>query len=350
MSEIAPKDAPKRLIDSWSELEMGGDNRFVQINRTALDNLIDQDPDLKQPNWLIPGIHPNDDWAFASQIVVANTINYMFLNRDIHKDGESWTMKDPIEDTVLSGSTAMLTRTTQLLGEGPDISWVKIMTLSSEKNFEQFLPGIPMADTRREKLANFALGIRDYYEGSVRSFLESTIDEEGEFRIFNDGDGMVDRMLSDEFGDVFSDTAYLGNLEFPFNKRANLTPILIDGRARISDTLPVVGDMDQSGTVIDYRLPQALRELGVLEYSPLLAQNIDNYKHILAGSREEIEIRAASAAAVVYLLENLNERRESDGKEPYTMAHIDFWLWKLGRELKKNGSESLPHYTETTSY
>ncbi len=350
MSETMPNDAPKRLIDSWNELEERQDNQFVKINRAALDKLIEQNPNLNQPDWLIPSIHPNDDWAFANQIVVANTINYMFLNKDIERDGESWTMRDPLDNYILSGSTAMLTRTTQLFGEASDISWAKIINLATPSKFEEFLPDIPMADTRREKLANFALGIRDYYDGSVRSFLESTIDDKGDFRIFNNGQGMVDRMLSEEFGDVFADTSYIEDLEFPFNKRANLTPILIDGRARISETLPTVGDMDQSGTVIDYRLPQALRELGVLEYDSLLEQSVDSYEHIPAGSRAEVEIRAASASAVVYLLENLNMKREAEGKEPYTMAHIDFWLWKLGRELKKNGSQSLPHYTETTSY
>lgn len=345
-----PIDTPQQVIDSWDTLEKRGDNRFVSINYNVLDKLAAQNPDLEQPDWRIPGLHPDNDWAFATQIDVADTINYMFLNRNIDRDGEGWVMNDPDTGKVISGSNAMVARIYQRFGEAEDITADQIEDLANEETFAKFLPGIPMAQSRMEQLSKYAGGLRHGYGGSVRNLIEASIDERGNLRLFNDGKGMIERRLGEEFDGVFVDTNYIDDLAFPHNKRVNLTPILIDGRAQTSQSLPRVADLDKSGAVPDYRIPQAQRASGEITYSPELAEIVDTWKPIEVNSRAESEIRGACARAVFYLLDKINEIRTDSDQEPYNMAHIDFWKWKVGRELKKNGSNSLPHYTETTAY
>ena len=48
-------------------------------------------------------------------------------------------------------------------------------------------------------------------------------------------------------------------------------------------------DIDQLTVFADYKLPQVLRQYGILEYHPSLAQRIDNQEIIEAGSEEEVE-------------------------------------------------------------
>lgn len=82
---------------------------------------------------------------------------------------------------------------------------------------------------------DFAAGMQRHYEGSVRNVLEASRDVRGDLRLFNNGEGLVERLADGEkFGRAFMDTSYLGDLTFPFNKRANLVPVLIYGRSTTS--------------------------------------------------------------------------------------------------------------------
>jgi hypothetical protein len=76
----------------------------------------------------------------------------------------------------------------------------------------------------------------------------------------------------------------------------------------------------------DYKLPQVLRELGVISYHPGLARRIDGLVYLDAGSEEEIEIRAMTIHAV----EELKKAFARTGKA-VSAAAVDNWLWQLGQ-------------------
>jgi hypothetical protein len=76
----------------------------------------------------------------------------------------------------------------------------------------------------------------------------------------------------------------------------------------------------------DYKLPQVLRELGVISYHPGLARRIDGLAYLASGSEEEIEIRAMTIHAV----EELKKAFARTGK-PVSAAAVDNWLWQLGQ-------------------
>lgn len=352
MSEPASYELTRQASESWKRLVERNDNEHVMVNHDVLDKLAAQNPILVQPDWRIPGMHPDNDWAFATQVTLADSINFMFLNRDINKYGESWSMHNPQTGEIISGSNALMIRTYQRFGEAQDIKAHQIEELASKHTFDTYLKDIPLAKNRRQILGEFALGLRCVYGGSVRELLllDASIDLEGNLRIFNSSRGLVERLLSEDFGNAFLDTSSIDDLIFPFDKRANLTPILIDGRAQTSNTLPRVVDIKHSGSVPDYRLPQALRAMGAIAYSRELAEHVDNWRPVEPHSKEEVEIRAATTYSTQYLLDKMNHLRAKQNQTPYTMAHIDFWLWQSGRDLKKRGRTSLPHYTETTAY
>ena len=86
-------------------------------------------------------------------------------------------------------------------------------------------------------------------------------------------------------------------------------------------------DMEELTAFADYKLPQVLRHMGILQYSPSLAKRIDSRELIPPGSPEEVEIRATTIWAVELLLEEL-------GRLGLKMRafELDWILWNLGQQ------------------
>ncbi len=85
-------------------------------------------------------------------------------------------------------------------------------------------------------------------------------------------------------------------------------------------------DMGELTAFADYKLPQVLREMGILSYHPDLAERIDLRQDLTAGSEEEIEIRAMT----IWAVDALRKTFGLLGKE-VTGAWVDQWLWQLGQ-------------------
>jgi len=102
-------------------------------------------------------------------------------------------------------------------------------------------------------------------------------------------------------------------------------------------------DMDKLTAFADYKLPQVLRHVGILQYSPSLEHTVDNGIFLESGSPEEIEIRANTIWAVELIRQQLTKM----GKDLRSFE-IDWLLWNLGqeREFKANPY----HRTVTTFY
>jgi hypothetical protein len=76
----------------------------------------------------------------------------------------------------------------------------------------------------------------------------------------------------------------------------------------------------------DYKLPQVLRELGIVSYHPELAQKVGLRQNLATGGEEEIEIRAMTIRAVEALKEEFGRQGIA-----VTSAWVDQWLWQLGQ-------------------
>lgn len=62
-------------------------------------------------------------------------------------------------------------------------------------------------------------------------------------------------------------------------------------------------DIGSITIMADYIVPAVLRQLGVLKYSPKLANKIEANNEIVPGSEEEVELRACS----IYAVEKMRE-------------------------------------------
>lgn len=124
----------------------------------------------------------------------------------------------------------------------------------------------------------------------------------------------------------FRDVATHGGEPVFFYKRAQLLAADLHG-AFDGRHWGAFHDMEKLTAFADYKLPQVLRHLGVLEYAEELADKVDLCVLLQAGSREEVEIRANTIHAVELLRLHL----KTLGK-PLTAPEIDWILWNLGQE------------------
>jgi hypothetical protein len=85
-------------------------------------------------------------------------------------------------------------------------------------------------------------------------------------------------------------------------------------------------DIHELTAFADYKLPQVLRELGILSYHPDLAERIDLKQNLATGGEEEIEIRAMT----IWAVEELKKVFAGMGEE-VTSVSVDQWLWQLGQ-------------------
>ena len=104
----------------------------------------------------------------------------------------------------------------------------------------------------------------------------------------------------------------------------------------------------------DYRIPQLLRALGVMTYSPALAAAVDARTPLAPGSEWEVEVRACTVEAVERLLRSVAERRAAAGAvagaavlPPLHSIHLDWLLWQEGEALKDTLA---PHHRTLTVF
>mmetsp|Transcript_20084 Transcript_20084/g.28274 ORF Transcript_20084/g.28274 Transcript_20084/m.28274 type:complete len:109 (+) Transcript_20084:1-327(+) len=106
--------------------------------------------------------------------------------------------------------------------------------------------------------------------------------------------------------------------------------------------------MDRLTTFADYRVPQLLRHLGIMEYAPSLANRVDNRMELSPMSMEELYIRAATVVSVDELvkivklkLQPLSKDDDDDdttttsnhGDDHVNAVKMDWYLWNIGDRL-----------------
>lgn len=131
-------------------------------------------------------------------------------------------------------------------------------------------------------------------------------------------------------------------------------------------------DMDNITTFADYRVPQLLRHLGVLVYSPHLEVKVDNGVELMPCSADELYIRAGTVVAVDLLVNLVRSKlqlisKQEDGDHRHGTASssiklkenlwtgvnsvkLDWYLWNIGEKLDREGLLKKHHLVRTIFY
>lgn len=128
----------------------------------------------------------------------------------------------------------------------------------------------------------------------------------------------------------------------PLYKRAQILAADLAG-ALAGTELAITKHHDRLTAFADYKVPQVLRQLGILRYHPDLAGRIRRLERIPVSSAEEVSIRAATVQACELLVAAL-----ADLGIATTASELDWRLWTLGQGLADDAEPY--HRTVTTSY
>ena len=197
---------------------------------------------------------------------------------------------------------------------------------------------IPLLSERVERLRELGSGLLEEYDGLACNVVAQAK---------NSAVQLVKLVLRSFQG--FRDTAVYKGMLVHFYKRAQI--LVGDVWAAYGrqtkfgnkDSIYRFDDMDQLTMFADYRVPQILRQMSILEYREDLARRIDGCEEILFGSDEETEIRAATVMAVDRLQQALTQR----GAAKLLVVELDWLLWQRGEAMKDG---LLPHHRTLTVY
>ena len=323
----------KKIIDSWTD---SNSQRLVRINSRALHGLAKDlaDCELEVPTWQLPGVFPKCNSAFMSHLIYECAIDFCFT--DPRRPAERFRVGE------YTGSLAMARCFYRHFGEStlwwPD----KILEITaSDASLRHFFRGdteIPLLEERGKNLREVTKGMDFWFGNNPRKLFEAA-----NYRVFpTQGSAGLLLTLESCFPESFAgDADGLG-----FRKRSQLLALVYQGRAiHSNDELPLLKDADQIGPIADCAVPNALREMKILEYSPKLEEKIRRREEISFRGQEETQIRTATVVAVSQLLERVNYLRSYNGEPKISMLELDNYLWSAGRQ------SALPyHITQTTAY
>jgi hypothetical protein len=139
----------------------------------------------------------------------------------------------------------------------------------------------------------------------------------------------------------FNDVATWRGWEVRFLKRAQICVADLHAAFR-GERWGAFADLDELTAFADYKLPQLLRRHGLITYAPELAERVDSYTPLAAGSEPEVEIRAATVWAVELLRRALAAR----GVVRPASA-IDYRLWA---ESQQPDPQTRPYHRTRTIY
>jgi hypothetical protein len=147
-------------------------------------------------------------------------------------------------------------------------------------------------------------------------------------------------LLMTEF-DSFRDVANYRDKTVYFMKRAQICA-LDQSVARQRQHHPPLSGLSELTAFADYRVPQALRHLGILKLSPDLTRRVEAEEELDQGSAEEVEIRAASIQAVDRMVKAVGRRGRV-----VTAWEVDWYLWRLSHDAEVAVNH---HRTRTVYY
>ncbi len=262
-------------------------------------------------------------------VCVFNCVNFCFW---AVKGQEKWATK--INGEIIDGATGIFRALEDALKNGEPLLDAHFLKDIDREKFNEILNGnieIPLLDQRVKCLNEAGEVLLKIFDGSFIKVFEVA-----------NGDAVELTNLFIKFFSSFNDYAALEGEKIEFHKRAQLNTDMINYRLTKRGEKELT-NLDKLTAFADYKVPQMLRKFGILEYVPELAKKIDSYDEIEAGSREEIEIRAATIWAIEQMKEFLTPRFSK-----ITARQLDDHLWSLGQI--KSPDDKPYHRTKTIYY
>ena len=262
------------------------------------------------------GILDHDIKTLIHFLLVYQSIDFSFW-------GEPKWKIETNDGTVLDGSQALLYIFSQNIDCLTDFSQLEKMSFPTFSNLLSGNPEIPLLQERYHIVQEVAHIVNQKMNGDFYSFIQNITDDRKLFQL-----------IIETFPSFLDERTYLGQPVYFYKLATLLTSDILQLR-RVKEKK--VFEISHLIGCADYKIPQIMRGLGMLVYTPSLALKIDSKEEIPENSKEEVEIRAST----IVVLHLLQERMGVCG-----MAINDF-LWLKSQSI----SDRKPyHRTRTTNY
>ena len=273
-----------KIIDSCEYVM--DNSRYVKINYDILDKFINSIEYKQLKNWLLYNPYnllSMDIDEIINFLLIFESIDYSFWG------DPKWSIE--VNDSKKDGSDALL----YIM-----LSYVKTNGLFSFENisFDEFkllLSGnveIPLLRERFNTIKYVCKIVNEKMNGNFyKSISRYTKDEE-----------LFEYIVSNF--ECFKDEREYEEQTIYFYKLAQL---LTSDILHLREKLEKI-EVDYSNLIgcADYKIPQTLRALGIVEYNEELSEIVDSKKEIKPSSKYEVEIRASQIVVLNYIKEHLN--------------------------------------------
>ncbi|KZV73223.1 hypothetical protein PENSPDRAFT_742536 [Peniophora sp. CONT] len=208
--------------------------------------------------------------------------------------------------------------------------------------------GMPLLEERIAILREVGSILTNDYNGSFLKFAQAINAPRGLTPL------LLSRAVTSTFPSFRDETLLPGtNKSVQFWKRTQIlsaeawAAFYPEDTTRITHPLFPGGGAETLTMFADYRIPQILHHLGLLNYPRELVEKLEGSVVLEHGCREEISIRASSIVAVERVAEEMHrmQQKESAGNgRPLQVQAcsvlIDFYLWDLAKRIE-SGEEGV---------
>jgi hypothetical protein len=302
---------------------------FVKINESAILEVCQNFHPQDIKYWMASSPFDFSDFTESEKLnflFVLNSLNFCYWGKP------KWTISYHGRD--YDGVWAMIGSLLLARESGTPVLEANFLAEIKKEELEKILHGnvvIPLFEERLEILRENGRILQEKYQGKFENVIEAAC-----FHALK----LLNKIVS-EFPS-FYDAAYYKGQEVQFFKRAQL--LVSDVYRSFSGKgWGKLTEIDKLTAFADYKIPQVLRKLDILQYSPDLASKVDNQIPLPFGSEEEVEIRANSVWAVELM------KKQLQPKYPTVAAmDLDSYLWLLGQN--KTPQDKPYHLTQTIFY
>lgn len=262
-------------------------------------------------------------------VLIEDTVNFCFW---AEKNKEKWKVEWPKGNTVSGGWYSLVAVFRRALAEKIPIldpKYLSELTLTDVKKIFRSASSseIPLIDKRLTNLRETGNNLLKKYRGKVVNLLEDA----------NFDAVKIVKLVLDNFPS-FVDVAIYDYMKIYFLKRAQILANDLSFVSKNGKRLNIK-NINKLTAFADYKIPQILRHYGIVKYNKSLAQKVDNYEMIPAGSPEEVEIRSATIQSVDLIKQSIRK---------YTASQIDNAIWLISQDNTK--IEKPYHRTYSTYY
>ena len=256
-------------------------SKYVKINYAKLDEFISDIKYENLKNWLLfnpYNLLELDIETIINFLLIFESIDYSFWGQP------KWEINT--EEGIKDGSDALLYAMIKYVKETRSTDFSNL-TL---KEFKELLKGnidIPLLEERYKTIVNISRIVNERMNGSFYKFIK---DINLDTKLFD--------IIINNFDSFKDEREYNGRTIYFYKLAQLLTSDILHIREKLENV-----SVDYSNLIgcADYKIPQTLRALGIVEYNNELSRIVDQRTQLEDSSKYEVEIRASQIVVIDYI-------------------------------------------------